>query len=190
MTGRYAADTEVSTEKSRMEIERVLMKYGAREFAYASSDERAMVAFAMEGRKVRFLLPLPDREDYRYTTGKHLERSPHKSPAKRVLWGEEEQGNGVELFAFSGKRNKVDFATTREQGCRQRWRALLLVVKAKLEAVECGIATFDDEFMAHILIPGGGTVGDWMGPQIVRAYELGEAPSILPMLEGKEGRHA
>ena len=30
----------------------------------------------------------------------------------------------------------------REQACRSRWRALCLCVKAKLEAVECGITSF------------------------------------------------
>jgi hypothetical protein len=33
---RYAADTSVSVEKSRMEIERTLARYGADAFAYFS----------------------------------------------------------------------------------------------------------------------------------------------------------
>ena len=43
-------------------------------------------------------------------------------------------------------------------GCRQRWRALNLAIKAKLEAVESGIVTFDQEFLAHIVGPSGQTV--------------------------------
>src|SRR4029453_13258846 len=35
-----------------------------------------------------------------------------------------------------------------EQADRQRWRALYLVVRAKLEAVEAGIAVFEEEFLA------------------------------------------
>lgn len=35
---------------------------------------------------------------------------------------------------------------------RRRWRALLLGIKAKLEYVQSGIATFDEEFLAHIVI--------------------------------------
>lgn len=69
-----------------------------------------------------------------------------------------------------------------EQATKQRWRALALVVKAKLEAVEAGIVTFEDEFMAHILLPGGGTVSEWMRPQIDEAYATGLMPSRLPML--------
>ncbi len=71
-----------------------------------------------------------------------------------------------------------------EQACRQRWRALNLVIKAKLEAVECGISVFEDEFMSNIVLPGGQTVGDFMKPQIAQAYISGEMPKLLPMLEG------
>lgn len=41
-----------------------------------------------------------------------------------------------------------------EQADRQRWRALLLVVKAKLEAVRSGIAVFEQEFLGFIVVPG------------------------------------
>lgn len=59
------------------------------------------------------------------------------------------------------------------------------MVKAKLEAIETGISSFDSEFMANIVLPGGGTVGEWMGPQIERAYLTGAVPAMLPMLEGE-----
>ena len=60
-----------------------------------------------------------------------------------------------------------------ERAQRQRWRALLLVIKAKLEAVEAGITTVDDEFLAHILVPGTDqTVGGSVGPDVARAYEV------------------
>ena len=43
-----------------------------------------------------------------------------------------------------------------EQACRQRWRALLLIIRAKLEAVESGITTLESEFLANITLPDGG----------------------------------
>lgn len=70
-----------------------------------------------------------------------------------------------------------------EQACRQRWRALLLVIKAKLEATECGISTFESEFMANIVLPDNRTVGDFILPQISAAYDSGQMPAMLPMLE-------
>jgi len=59
-------------------------------------------------------------------------------------------------------------------------RALALVIKAKLEAVESGITVFDDEFMAHIVLPDGSTVGDFMKPQIEQVYLTGQMPPLLP----------
>lgn len=63
-----------------------------------------------------------------------------------------------------------------EQGCRQAWRALTLCIKAKLEAVSAGISEFEDEFLAHIVLPGGGTVSQWIRPQIENAYLTGDMP--------------
>ena len=62
---------------------------------------------------------------------------------------------------------------------RQRWRALVLVIKAKLEAVESGITTFENEFLAHIVLPDNRTVGEWLAPQIDSAYEEGGMPKLL-----------
>ena len=58
---------------------------------------------------------------------------------------------------------------------------------AKLEAVEAGISEFEDEFMAHIVLPGGGTVSNLMRPQIEQAYLTGDVPSgIAGLLPGPE----
>lgn len=153
--GTYAKDTSVSSEISRLEIEKTLIRYGARSFAYATEKGRAMIGFQVQGRQVRFILPLPDigADEFRYTPTRRTERS---EKAQYDAW---------------------------EQECRRCWRALLLVVKAKLEAIDTGISSFDSEFMANIVLPGGGTVGEWMGPQIEQAYLTGAVPAMLPMLE-------
>ena len=62
---------------------------------------------------------------------------------------------------------------------RQRWRALLLVIKAKLEAVESGITTFEEEFLAHVVLPDNRTVGEWLLPQVADAYVNGGMPKQL-----------
>lgn len=149
---RYAERTEVSSDRSRSEIERTLVRYGATSFAYGWEQGRAVVAFEMKGRRIRFLLPLPDRNDkqFLYTPEKKLLRS----------------------------REQADAAW--EQAVRQRWRALALAIKAKLEAVAAGITTFEDEFLAHTQLPGGLTVGEWLQPQIDIAYRTGRMPPLLP----------
>jgi hypothetical protein len=150
---RYAANTSVSTERTRREIERTLQRYGATSFAYGWEGNAALIGFQMTGRRVRFILPLPNRSDRRFT----------HTPTGYL-------------------RTKANAEKEYEQACRARWRALALVVKAKLEAVESGITTFEDEFLAHILLPDGRTYGEFAVPQIDAVYASGVMPRLLPGL--------
>ena len=59
---------------------------------------------------------------------------------------------------------------------RQRWRALLLVIKAKLEIVELDIETFEQTFMSHIVIANDRTIGEMIQHQI----ETGIIPLLPP----------
>lgn len=68
---------------------------------------------------------------------------------------------------------------TYEQIKRSKWRCLLLVVKAKLEAVESGITSLEHEFMANILLPNGKTVFDNINHSIKLAYETNTMPKLL-----------
>lgn len=75
-------------------------------------------------------------------------------------------------------RNPTQITRAMEQADRQRWRALYLVVRAKLEAVEAGIAIFEEEFMAFIVIPGRNqTIGEILVPQIRggHTFDVGRA---------------
>ena len=69
-----------------------------------------------------------------------------------------------------------------EQACRQRWRAMLLLIKAKLEGVASGITSLEEEFLAYIYLPDGRTVGEFMRPQIEESYSTGRMPPMLSML--------
>jgi hypothetical protein len=63
---------------------------------------------------------------------------------------------------------------------RQKWRALLLCIKAKLESVESKIETFEEAFLAHVVLPDGMTVGHHTLPKIAAAYKSGDMPALLP----------
>jgi len=153
MTGTYAAKTEVTSERSRSEIERTLGRYGASHFGYMTEPGRAMVAFRKDDRQVRFVVPLPDRGSREFT------------------------------LTPTGKRASDTAAEAKyEQAIRQRWRALALVVKAKLEAVEAGIAEFDQEFYAYTVLPSGRTVYEETADQVAVMIQSG-MPGRL-MLEG------
>lgn len=69
---------------------------------------------------------------------------------------------------------------------RRRWRAPALVIKAKLEAVESGIRTFDEEFVADTVLPDGRTVAQWLLPQVDAAAVSGFMSALLPMFENSE----
>lgn len=67
-----------------------------------------------------------------------------------------------------------------DQGIRQRWRALLLVVKSKLECVESGIETFDEAWMPHIVVERTGqTLGQLLLGDMDKKLESGEMPKLL-----------
>lgn len=152
MTARYAAQTAVSPEKSRGEIEKTLANYGAKQFMYGWGEDQAVLAFVVHDRQIRFILPLPDRKDLKYWT----------TPSGK--WS----------------RTEEQARSAWDQDVRQCWRALLLVIKAKLEAVEAQIVSFEQEFLAHIVLPEGNLVGDIVLPKIEEAYVSGGPVDLLP----------
>lgn len=85
------------------------------------------------------------------------------------------------------RRTTVAAESARAQAIKQRWRALVLIVKAKLEAVESGIVTFEQEFLAHVMLPDGSKVADWMAPQLEVVYETGQMPELLPPARARLG---
>lgn len=72
-----------------------------------------------------------------------------------------------------------------EQAERQKWRALLLVIKAKLESVENNIETFEQAFLANVVMPNDRTVAEILTPIIALAYKDGKLPRQL-MAENPE----
>lgn len=151
----YAKGTKVAVGQTRSEIETLIRKEGASRFAQGWEDGAVSIMFEMRERRVRFYLPLPQLGD-------------------KVF---ECDGNGR-------YRDGASRARVHDQAVRERFRALLLVIKAKLESVASGVTTFEQEFLAHIIVPGGGTVGDWALPKLNEAYKNG-AP--MPPLLGAGG---
>lgn len=150
----FAEGTSVPIERSKAEIESMLIRYGADQFVSGWGEAEARIQFRANGRYVRFVLPLPPKTEKRFT---------HQA---RYDWRPRTQGEAVKAW---------------EAELRRLWRALALVVKAKLEAVQSGIVGFEDEFMAHIVMPDGKTVAEHARPMIASAYETGK---MLPMLPG------
>ncbi|MEY2849632.1 MAG: Leptospira phage [Actinomycetota bacterium] len=88
-------------------------------------------------------------------------------------------------FAYRGRSAKVAIPYPKEhsqakleRAQRQRWRILLLLVKAQLESVRCGLQSFEEAFLPWMLLLDGSTVAETMIPQLPPAKER-------PRLEGR-----
>ena len=81
---------------------------------------------------------------------------------------------------FPGKKGYVWNEKSAEAETRRRWRVMVLTLKAMLEAIDSGITTFDQVFLAHVVIPGTGrTIGDEIVPKLP---ELCEGASLRALL--------
>ena len=111
-----------------------------------------VIAFKYGDLTARFQVLLPDRNDpaFVYTPKRRHRRSPD------------------------------ELEKAYDQVVRQRWRSLLLLIKAKLEAIEMGIASFEEEFLPYMVLPDGRTVSQGLMPEIYRAAEGGTDLPMLP----------
>lgn len=157
----YATNTSVSVERSRNELEKILARYGAKGFRYGWQEldghRIEAIEFDTASRRVRFSLKLPvsSAKEFVFTPSGREKRS---APQRQKAW---------------------------EQACRSKWRALILCVKAKLEAVQAGISEFESEFMAWVVDPvSNRTVGELMMPQLADRYAGKVGFLRLPGLPG------
>ena len=150
----YAEGTTVNFDKSIAEIISLLRRNGAKQIAQVDDDASYAIQFSLADRVVRFCLPLPA-----------LEQMPMKD------------GRGSPL-------NRTQRDAKLAQARRQRGRALLLVIKAKLESVESGIETVEQAFLAHIVMPADRlTVHERIQNRIALEYRTGtvnQSTFLLP----------
>lgn len=151
MSSRYAQGTSVSVERSVGELKKIVQKYGGEDFAYIEKSDMAMVAFQINERTLKFEIDLPAKTDRKYT---HTE------------------SRGNERYAD-------DALKLWEKDCRQKWRVLVLLVKATFEAIENDLMTFDEAFMSSIALKNGQTLAKYVLPQLDKVIATGELPPLL-----------
>lgn len=139
----YAKGTVVSVAKSKAEIEDLLAKHGCSQFGSGwattpAGDNYAHVTFKHGATNIMLALPMPRADSF-------------QTYKKR---------------GFNYKRSQGDAEKAYRAEERRRWRALGLVIKAKLEAVETGISTLEREFFSDVVLPDGSTLGDRLIPQL------------------------
>jgi hypothetical protein len=141
----YAEKTSVPVERSRAEVEKTLLRYGATGFAYSWERREAPNVRRISGQGPTIV------REYVKIAFKFKERA---------IQIEVPMPHEVE---FGGLPERAKAAQ------RQRWRALLLVLKAKLEAVESGISSLEAEFLANVLMSDGRTIGEVLVPRLSEA---------------------
>lgn len=156
--GSFASGTTVSQEKSRQEIETLLVKSGASRFGCITDivDRRAMIGFTYQGLQIQMEVPLPDPAARAFTHDhRHCRRSETKA---------------AELY---------------QAEMRRRWRCLALALKAKLVAVGDGVTTFEREFLSYVVAADGNTIGEKLMPVLEHAKNGGGmVPASLALPPG------
>jgi hypothetical protein len=148
---RYARDTTVGVDRSIAEIDRIVSRYGCGGFQYGREEDLGLegVMFRRGNVTIKLAIPMPDKGQFRST------------PAGRR------------------RRSDADVEKAWEQARRQSWRALALVIKAKLEAVEAGITTFEKEFLPDMLLPSGNTVAAELASDVQQMIHSGKTKRLM-----------
>lgn len=157
----FAEKTEVSAEKTLAEIMTVIRSNEGGQIAQFDDVDRFIIAFTMASRQVRFTVRFAPPSDDKFAR--------------------------VKVNASATREATHDERLARwEQHRRQRMRALLLVIRAKLESVASQVETFEEAFLANVVTATGDTVFDRIKGQIAVEYETGKIAPL--MLTGPGGR--
>lgn len=148
----YAENTTVPVERSISEIIGLVKKAGAQRVMQFEEPERFVIQFELASRMIRFSVPFP-----------LLEQMPTYDGNRRTL-------------------TAAQRAAMREKRSMQKARALLLVIKAKLESVQSNVETFEQAFLPNVVMADGRTVYERIAEPIALEYDTGK-PSML-MLSG------
>lgn len=157
----YAKGTNVKISDTQAEIQALLERHGATAFVsgYQSDPPVMAITFEIDGMRFRYALPLPTANDdaIRYV-------SVNQSSRRR-------------------ERSALQIEGRIIQARRERWRALLLVIKGQLVAVDLGIKTLAEALIAEAVIisaPGQPTVREWLKPQLLLMADQHTPPPLLP----------
>lgn len=72
---RYAEGTKITPERSQVEIQTILKKYGATDVASGEQGEQAVIGFKFEGRLYKITLPYPNINEFKMSGRRTLTQS-------------------------------------------------------------------------------------------------------------------
>lgn len=149
---RYAKKTSVPVERSHAELKKVLAAYGGDEIVIVDSQRRgkSMVQFLYHELPIRLVVDMPARSEKRF----------------------HEKADGSRYSETQGTNSW-------KQACRQQWRILVLLIKAKLEAIDAKVLKAEEAFLPWLLLPNGKTVIEEVTPRLDKLLDSGELPKLL-----------
>lgn len=151
---RYARSTKVEVERTQGQIKKLLDSYGATASGLVENAQVAQIVFEIADRRVRMAIPKPTLDDEAIRM------------VNTGIRGKQERTPTQAMQALNGE-------------LRRLWRAVLMIVRAKLEAVAGGVSTIEDEFLPHIVMPDGRTVKEHAAPWIEDAYKSGTVRPLI-----------
>lgn len=128
-TRRYAEGTRVTVESSRGEITGILAKHGVKRMGWMGDEAADELMFELGGGSYRFRIERPSAASMLARDG-----GQYTYPAN------------------------VDWHAKADAEWRRRWRANVLLLKAKLEFIESGDTTLDRELLPYRILKGGQTL--------------------------------
>lgn len=150
----YAENTSVAFEKSIAEIIGLVRRAGAEQIGQMEEAQGFTIGFRLADRLIRFRVGFPSID---------------------------------EMPIYNGRRERLTEAKRMdllEQRKRQRARALMLVIKAKLESVESGIETLEEAFLANVVMADGKTVYERVAEPLALEYQHGRPSAVVGLLGG------
>lgn len=114
----------------------------------------------------------PDRFTVTFQLGDRLVR--FRVPLVTEYAGPVAHGNG----------RPVDKTRWIDQRNRQKGRALMLVIKAKLESVASEVESFEEAFLANVVLSDGATIYERVREPIAVEYQTGRSIPLLPDFRG------
>ena len=130
MNRRFAEGTTVSVDRSRGEISSILAAHGVQRQMWGSEPKGDVLQFQLSGHTFRFSIPRPTLDEVRRD---YVSRG----------------GNWSRVYDAGAK---VDAEW------RRRWRANVLLLKAKLEFADGEASTVIRELMPYALLTDGRTL--------------------------------
>jgi hypothetical protein len=176
----YARGTSVSVDRTQAEIRRLVLGAGGVEFAVAEREVDVVSTLThnrYDPQAGVYVLEKVQAKAMEYALAFRLTDRRVQFRMRTKPW--------QDFVVFKPGRHHRSEGQARakaDQHQREQWRALYVTIKAKLVSVESGVETFEEAFLAHVVVQtddGPRRIADLAAPAIAAAYSGRPLPPLL-----------